>query len=200
MVNQKKGGKLMVKLYIDFDGVIKNTIAYMYQEMDKLGIEWRGVHTNSKEVEEYIKNLDWEYLLHNTSFINNSIKAIKEIKNTNLYDIKILTHINSKNEAIQKEIYLKKVLPEVEVITVPKQIDKAKFVDATGAILVDDYKKNLKIWKHHGGIPIHFDEERSESDYPVISCLFEITDLTYDYAKKIKGKEHKNKKLVKQER
>lgn len=190
----------MVKLYIDFDGVIKNTIAYMYQEMDKLGIEWRGEHTNSKEVVEYIKNLDWEYLLHNTSFINNSIKAIKEIINTDLYDVKILTHINSKNEAIQKEIYLKKVLPEVEVITVPKQIDKAKFVDAMGAILVDDYKANLKIWKHHGGIPIHFDEERCESDYPVISCLFEIIDLTYDYAKKIKEKETKNKKLVKQER
>lgn len=187
----------MVKLYIDFDGVIKNTIAYMYQEMDELGIEWRGIHTNSKEVVEYIKNLDWEYLLHNTSFINNSIKAIKEIINTNLYDVKILTHINSKNEAIQKEIYLKKVLPEVEVITVPKQIDKAKFVDATGAILVDDYKTNLKIWKYHGGIPIHFDEERCESDYPVISCLFEIIDLTYDYAKKIKRKEVKNKKLVK---
>lgn len=91
-------------------------------------------------------------------------------------------------------------MPEVEVITVPKQIDKAKFVDAMGAILVDDYKTNLKIWKHHGGIPIHFDEERCESDYPVISCLFEIIDLTYDYAKKIKEKETKNKKLVKQER
>ena len=38
----------MVKLYIDFDGVIKNTIAYMYQEMDKLGIEWRGVHRSSR--------------------------------------------------------------------------------------------------------------------------------------------------------
>lgn len=178
----------MVKLYIDFDGVIKNTIAYMYREMDELGINYRGSHTNSKEVINYIKNLDWEFLLNNTSFINDSISAIKEIIDTGVYEVKILTHINSINEGKQKKIYLKKVLPEVKVITVPKQIDKAKFVKAEGAILVDDYKNNLKMWKNHRGIPIHFNEEREESDYPVVSCLHEIIDLTYDYAKKVKEK------------
>lgn len=110
----------MVKLYIDFDGVIKNTIAYMYREMDELGINYRGSHTNSKEVINYIKNLDWEFLLNNTSFINDSISAIKEIIDTGVYEVKILTHINSINEGKQKKIYLKKVLPEVKVITVPK--------------------------------------------------------------------------------
>lgn len=183
----------MVDLYIDFDGVIKDTIKHMYGEMDKLGIKYKGKYTNSLEVVRFIQNIDWEKMLEETIFINDSKNAIFRIIDTGVYNPYILTHVNSYDEKIIKSIYLNKHIPGVPVITVYKRIAKADFVAPEGAILIDDYKGNLKPWKDKFGIPIHFDEERKENDdYPVISVLDEVIDLTYDYAKKVKRRGIKN--------
>lgn len=175
----------MVKLYIDFDGVIKNTIDYMYREMAQLRFSSSKNGKNTFEMDYYLTTLDWAKMLEKTDFINDAIDNINKIVKTGLYDVKILTHVNSYNEAMQKQLYWQEVMPDVPLIVVPKEYDKACFVSASGAILIDDYKENLKVWKEHNGIPIHFDEERGESDYLVISCLDEVIDLTADYAKKL---------------
>ena len=73
--------------------------------------------------------------------------------------------------------YFKKVLPNINIITVPKTIKKADYVDATGAILVDDYTQNLDYWKEKGGIPVKFSSLRKENAHPVITDLLELIGL-----------------------
>ena len=46
----------MKNLYIDFDGVICNTIEITYKMMEDEGIDLK----DSKRVQEFYKNLDWD--------------------------------------------------------------------------------------------------------------------------------------------
>ena len=91
----------MIKLYLDFDGVILNTIDVTYADLEKKNI------TDLDEIDEYYKNLDWFELIDNCEEINNSISNIKKIIKSNLYDVNILTHIKTKSEIKAKEKYLK---------------------------------------------------------------------------------------------
>ena len=76
------------------------------------------------------------------------------------------------------------VLPNINVITVPKEIQKADFITPNGAILVDDHLPNLEYWFEKGGKPILFSKKYK-------SCQFEnITDLLELFSKnKIKVRE-----------
>ena len=122
----------MTKLYLDCDGVILDTINMSYKMIKKN----KGL-TNEKDIEHFYKNLSWEELIIEAGEINNSIEKIKEL--TKVYDVEILTHVNSDGEIIAKLNYFKEVLPEVKVIAVPKEIKKADAVDPKGNILVDDF-------------------------------------------------------------
>ena len=97
----------MQKLYIDFDGVILDTIETTYKIMDNLKIDKK----NETEVIHFFQYLDWQNILLVTPVINDSINCIKRIKATNKYDISILTHVNSYNEIVQKIKYINKYLP-----------------------------------------------------------------------------------------
>jgi 5S rRNA maturation endonuclease (ribonuclease M5) len=125
----------MTKLYLDCDGVILDTINMSYKMIKNKGL------TNEKDIEHFYKNLSWEELIIEAGEINNSIEKIKEL--TKVYDVEILTHVNSDGEIIAKLNYFKEVLPEVKVIAVPKEIKKADAVDPKGNILVDDFLGNL---------------------------------------------------------
>ena len=50
----------MINLYIDFDGVIKDTISVSYKMMDDLGINLK----NRNEVIRFYQNIDWNDLLY----------------------------------------------------------------------------------------------------------------------------------------
>ena len=65
----------MRNLYIDFDGVIMNTIEITYQDMIDKNIN----QDNQKEVRDYYKNLDWIQLLKKSKIINNGIECIEKI-------------------------------------------------------------------------------------------------------------------------
>ena len=119
----------MTKLYLDCDGVILDTINMSYKMIKNKGL------TNEKDIEHFYKNLSWEELIIEAGEINNSIEKIKEL--TKVYDVEILTHVNSDGEIIAKLNYFKEVLPEVKVIAVPKEIRKADAVDPKGNILID---------------------------------------------------------------
>lgn len=159
----------MTKLYLDCDGVILDTINMSYKMIKNKGL------TNEKDIEHFYKNLSWEELIIEAGEINNSIEKIKEL--TKVYDVEILTHVNSDGEIIAKLNYFKEVLPEVKVIAVPKEIRKADAVDPKGNILVDDFLGNLDYWHEKGGISIKFSDSRKECIYQTITDLSELLKL-----------------------
>ena len=159
----------MIKLYLDCDGVILDTINKSYEMLKEKGI------TNEKEAREFYQNVCWKQLIKESGEINNSISKIKEL--TKYYDIEILTHVNSEKEIIAKKKYFKKELPEINVIAVPKEIKKADFVDPANRILVDDYNEKLEYWKSKGGIPIKFSDSGKDSNYIVITDLLQLKKI-----------------------
>lgn len=159
----------MLKLYLDCDGVILDTINKSYQMLKASNI------TSEVEVREFYSNIDWEKLIEESGEINNSINKIKEL--TKYFDIEILTHVNSESEAIVKINYFKRMLSGINVIAVPKSIKKADFVNPSGCILVDDYSSNLAYWEEKDGIPVKFSDYEENCPYMVISDLLELIGL-----------------------
>lgn len=169
----------MKKLYLDCDGVILDTINKSYQMLKEEGI------TGETEVRKFYSNINWEKLIEDSGEINNGVSKIKEL--TKYFDVEILTHVNSENEAKVKVEYFAKVLPGIKVITVPKEINKADYVEPTNCILVDDFAPNLDYWQKKSGIPVKFSDSGKEYDYLAISDLLELINLFVK--KKIKIKE-----------
>lgn len=159
----------MQKLYLDCDGVILDTINRSYQMLKEEGI------TTEPEITLFYSNICWETLIKESGEINNSISKIKEL--TKYFDIEILTHVNSENEANVKTDYFKRMLAGINVIAVPKSIKKADFVNPSGCILVDDYSSNLVYWEEKGGIPVKFSDYEENCPYTVIKDLLELINL-----------------------
>lgn len=159
----------MKKLYLYCDGVILDTINPVYEE-----IIANGKELNEENVINYYQNIDWYEFILRVGDINNAIEKIKKIIASGEYDVKILTHVHSEKESKGKIKYFREVLPEIEIITVPKSIKKADFVDAKDAILVDDYTPNLDYWYEKGGIPIKFSSKNKRSKYSKITDLEEL--------------------------
>lgn len=163
----------MKQLYIDFDGVILDTMAKTYEELDKMKIDKK----DQVKVKEYFRNIDWEKLIEETDIINDSINEIKKICACKKFNVYILTHINSTNEMIEKIKYLHGVLPEVTVVSVPKELSKTEVVNPSAAILIDDYSGNLKEWQKKLGIGIKFVKTLENSDYPELTHLSQVIDM-----------------------
>ncbi len=163
----------MIKLYIDFDGVILDT-AKKFEFLLNSGMIPRK---DKKAVLEFFTNIDWPNLIRNTNQINNSIDKIKLLDKSNLYDIAILTHVLSLEEANAKIRYLDKELPGINVIPTHKSIKKNHQVDAYGSILVDDYLGNLIPWRDDGGFSIKFADHISTNEFITIDNLEELITL-----------------------
>lgn len=163
----------MKNLYIDFDGVILDTINVTYELLKKEGIDKKDVLT----VQKFYSELDWKWLLKITPIINDAIECIIKINNTGLFNVSILTHINSLEEAIEKVKYIRKYFNDITVIPVPKAISKTKMVHTKDAILIDDYAKNLSEWVAEGGIGILFSTELEDKGFTVIDRLDKIIDM-----------------------
>ena len=163
----------MKQLYIDFDGVILDTIELTYKEMKEKGINLK----DSEKVREYYRNADWKDLIEKTSEINNSISEIKKICKSKKFNVYILTHVNSTNEMVEKIKYLHKKLPEVTIVSVPREVPKTEVVNPSAAILIDDYSGNIKEWQKKLGIGIKFVKKLEGSQYPEITHLSEVIDM-----------------------
>lgn len=172
---------MKINLYIDFDGVILDTINNTYGEYEKLK------KTTSITITEYYEKLNWVELLENSNQINDSILNIKKILDSDLYNVCILTHVVCDDEVYAKKKYLSSVLPEVEVITVDKKFNKCDVVDCRNAILVDDYMGNLTLWNDKGGIPVKFSDKGRECEFMVVTNLEEIINLYDIFLEKIDG-------------
>lgn len=163
----------MKQLYIDFDGVILDTMTKTYEEIEKMGIDKK----DQEKVKEYFRNTDWKKLIEETEEINDSINEIKKICASKKFNVYILTHINSTNEMVAKIKYLHKKLPQVTVVSVPKEIPKTEVVNPSAAILIDDYSGNIKEWQKKLGIGIKFVRTLENGDYPEITRLSEVIDM-----------------------
>lgn len=163
----------MKQLYIDFDGVILDTMTKSYDELKKENIDVK----DQEKVMEFFRNTDWKKLIDETEQINDSINEIKKICASKKFNVYILTHVNSTNEMIAKIKYLHKNLPQVTVVSVPKEIPKTEVVNPSAAILIDDYSGNIKEWQKKLGIGIKFVKKLEGSDYPEITHLSEVIDM-----------------------
>lgn len=163
----------MRQLYIDFDGVILDTMTKSYDELAKRGIDIK----DEEKVKAFFKSIDWKKLIEETDQINDSINEINKICDSKKFNVYILTHINSTDEMVEKIKYLHKNLPQVTVVSVPKEVPKTQVVNPSAAILIDDYSGNLKEWQKRLGIAIKFVKEPEDSDYPEITHLSEVINM-----------------------
>lgn len=164
----------MNDLYLDFDGVLVDTMRVTYKRMRELGIDI----SNNVLTSEYYRNLNWENLLNNIEEIDNAFYYIKKLKETKMYNISILTTVNSLEEAVAKISYIRKRDKDIDIIIVPKGIEKHIVVKSKNAILVDDYSGNLKTWQENGGIPIKF-ANKDNDKYITINSLKNLTEKTF---------------------
>lgn len=163
----------MKNLYIDFDGVICNTIEISYKMLKEAGISL----DDNEKVSLFYRDLDWDMLLDECININNSMENIKKIMGCGKFNVAILTHVNSMNEVISKVKYIRKYLKDVTIIPVPKEISKTQMINARFSILVDDYAVNLDEWKAAGGIGVRFDLAKDGKGFLVIDHLDELIEL-----------------------
>ncbi|MBE6152881.1 MAG: hypothetical protein E7166_01450 [Firmicutes bacterium] len=162
----------MINLYIDFDGVIMNSIEVGYEEIKKLGLE-----VNEETCKNYFTNIDWhEFLNKKCEPINNSIECIQSIIDSNLFNVNILSHVVSLDEAVEKIKYIRKYFKDITFIPVPKKISKTKMVHTVGSILIDDYSGNLREWENAGGIGVRFSEKLNGKGFYVINRLDQVIE------------------------
>ncbi len=162
----------MINLYIDFDGVIADTISVSYMMMKEQNIE-----QNEESVRKFYRELDWHKLLRNITLINDSMNCIKKIVDTSRFDVAILTHVITLDEAVAKIKFIRKYLPHITIITVPKEISKTQMVNPKNSILIDDYAGNLRSWEVLGGIGVRFSLDLESKGFKVINKLDQIIDL-----------------------
>ena len=95
----------MKNLYIDFDGVICNTIEITYKMLDEANID----KSDSEKITKFYENLDWQHVLEGCEIINNSMENIQKIMSSGKFNVAILTHVNSMNEIIQKVKFIRNI-------------------------------------------------------------------------------------------
>ena len=163
----------MINLYIDFDGVIMNTIEVGYKKIIESGQE-----INEVTCKKMFSGLNWKRFLNKECCpINNSIECIQKIIDSNMFNVNILSHINTIEEAIAKIEYIRKYFKDITFIPVPKPMSKTKMVHTKDAILIDDFTGNLRDWTKEGGIGVRFSEKLNSKGFLVIDRLDQIIDV-----------------------
>lgn len=163
----------MKNLYIDFDGVLMDTITTSYRLLDEQQIN----RNNYDDVLKFYQTLNWEEVIEVTPILNDSINRLKRIKESNRFNVSILTHVNSLPEIIEKVKFIRKYFHDITVIACPKQISKTQMVHAKDAILIDDWHKNLEEWEAAGGIGILFSPELKDKGFPCIDKIDQILEM-----------------------
>ena len=136
------------KIYVDFDGVIKDTYEPLFEDY------WEK-QKNGEYVDDTIHVIkkDWVYVLEKSPVINDAINILNEVDNAI-----VCTRIHSlENEGVAKIRDMRKLGLKRDIILVPYQLKKTDVVEANDNILVDDAIFNLDDWHRAGGYPIFFD-------------------------------------------
>lgn len=164
----------MRRLYIDFDGVVMDTIPLLYNELEKNGVSF----DNEEKIHEVFASFDFNEIIKDKNILNDSIECINKLIDSKRFEISFLSHVNSLDEGIVKIKYLRKHFKDnITIIIVPKPISKTKMVHSEGAILVDDFSGNLKEWSEAGGISIRFSKELESKGFRVINRLDSLLNM-----------------------
>lgn len=162
------------RLYIDFDGVVVDTIPLLYKELDKNGVSLG----NEQEIRRVFGSFDFRKIIKDKNILNDSINCIHKIMDSGLFEVNFLSHINSLDEGRVKVKFLRKHFKDnITIILVPVGLSKPKMIHSEDAILIDDYAGNLREWREAGGIPIRFSKEMESHGYIVIDRLDKILDI-----------------------
>lgn len=146
----------MRSLYVDYDGVLFDTITYAFLEMKRLGIDI----TNQDEITEYFKKVNWNYLIEQGGILNDSIQKLEILMDSQEFErVEVATHRCSYNEGVVKTNDLKTRIPNLKVTTIPKKIGKHYALKAQDNILIDDDKEKIINWINDGGIGILFSQK-----------------------------------------
>ncbi len=170
------------KVYIDFDGVLLDTWSVIFNEYYKT---YKTEELDDPKLNEVMNRLGWKEILSNSEVIHNSLEKVKKLEK--IYDVCILSKINSEQEAIEKEAFLKKHNIN-NMCFVPYTHSKTKYVDSKKAVLIDDTISNLEEWEQEGGIAISFHKDLNKKDnfgientkYKTINDLLAIPTILLD--------------------
>ena len=162
-------------LYIDCDGVIFDTITNAFIEMEMLGIDT----SDELAITNYFQNVNWHELIQKSGQINDSIRKILLLKESNLFNnVAIATHHCSYLEGQVKSMEFQELMPSVQVFNIPKKIPKHYAVNSHGNILVDDSRKKIIDWINDGGYGVLFKQDINSLTYPTVTKpYFTINDL-----------------------
>ncbi len=163
----------MIRLYIDFDGVVMDSIPPLYDALEKSGVDVN----KEEDIRNFFAHYDYNNVINDNLLLNDSVKCINKLIESKKFEISFLTHINSLAEGVVKVYYLRNHFKDISIIIVPKEISKTKVVHSEGAILVDDYSGNLREWEENGGIAIRFSKELESLGYKVINKLDQLIDM-----------------------
>lgn len=163
----------MKNLYIDFDGVLMDTVTTSYRLLDEQKVD----RTNDEEMLKFYETLNWEEVIEVTPILNDSINRLRKIKDSKRFNISILTHVNSLQEIIEKVKFIRKYFHDITVIACPKQISKTQMVHVKDAILIDDWHVNLEEWEKAGGIGIHFSSTYKNKGFVCIDKIDQVLDM-----------------------
>ena len=166
----------MRRLYIDFDGVVLDTIPVLYEKLD---IDTSGIDNGSEDEKiQKFANYDYREVIKDKYILNDSINCINKLLESKRFEISFLSHVHSLNEAIVKIKYLRHHFKDnITIIIVPGKISKTKMVHSDGAILVDDFSSNLREWEEAGGIAVRFSQELESKGFKVINRLDALLDM-----------------------
>ena len=164
----------MRRLYIDFDGVVMDTIPLLYNELEKNHVSL----DNEKQVRDTFASFDFKTIIKDKNILNESINCINKLIASKRFEVSFLSHVNSLEEGKVKIKYLRRHFKDnITIIIVPKEISKTKMVHSEGAILVDDFSGNLKEWEEAGGISVRFSKELESKGYRVLNRLDSLLDM-----------------------
>lgn len=151
------------RIYVDFDGVIMDTWPFFYEVLQENDYELYEklinkslTHDDDQKIIKILNGLDWKQVIDKSLPINNSLQELKELYESNLFEVSVLTHCNSEYEAMSKTNLIDKHIPGLNVIPVYRPLRKDEAVNPKGSILIDDYGKNLETWEEFGGIGVKF--------------------------------------------
>lgn len=140
-----------IKLYIDCDGVILDTIA----TARRLAKNNSYNPNDFDELHDFFISIDWNFLIYESGILDNAISKIKRIIATNKYDVSILTKLcGNDTEELAKRIVLSKLIPDVPIITLDLYESKHTKVNPIDAILIEDSLHNYRGWTKAGGCAV----------------------------------------------
>lgn len=164
-----------IKLNIDFDGVILDTIPLLYEMLKTEGIP----REDFERARSFFASLNWEKFIGEAKELNNSLKNIQDLYQSGLFSIYILTHVNSIKEMVVKTKFIRSHFDRIPIISVPKELPKPMVLGESveGAILVDDYAGNLRVWEQAGGVGIKYTDEVETREFVIVQSLDQIPEV-----------------------